>query len=255
MTFPFVFKIGAWALSAHLVFETLAFVIGFRYFLALRKRNPDPIPDANRVWILIGATFGALVFSRLIGSLEDPIAFFSSDTSLLYYYSNKTILGALLGGLLCVEGIKKIIGEHKSSGDLFVYPLILAIIIGRIGCFSSGVYEQTYGIETHFFLGLDLGDGLSRHPVALYEIAFLLLLMASLKKLEQFKQFKSGIRFKLFLITYIVFRFLLDFIKPGFRFSIGLTTIQISCLLGLLYYCKTIYAIFFNGAALNREYE
>ena len=41
-----------------------------------------------------------------------------------------------------VELIKKLPVKTKASGDLFVYPLMLALIIGRIGCFSMGIYEE-----------------------------------------------------------------------------------------------------------------
>ena len=54
-------------------------------------------------------------------------------------------MGGLFGGLLGVELAKKIIGEKQSSGDLFVFPIILGIFIGRIGCFLSGINEFTYG--------------------------------------------------------------------------------------------------------------
>ncbi len=145
-------------------------------------------------------------------------------------------MGGLLGGLIGVELTKKLIGEKESSGDLFTYPLILAIMVGRVGCFLSGVAEPTYGVPTGLPWGMDLGDGLPRHPVALYEILFLALLWISLRAVEKRYDLRSGLRFALFMTTYLLFRFGIDFIKPGFRFSFGLTSIQIACLLGLLYY-------------------
>jgi phosphatidylglycerol:prolipoprotein diacylglycerol transferase len=57
----------------------------------------------------------------------------------------KTVAGGSLGGLFGVEVVKNIIGEKQKSGDLFTYPIILALIIGRIGCFTTAIYEQTYG--------------------------------------------------------------------------------------------------------------
>jgi phosphatidylglycerol---prolipoprotein diacylglyceryl transferase len=236
MHFPIEFAIGSYKISAHLIFETLAFVIGFRYFLYLRKQKEDSIDESNRVWIMIGAIFGSFIFSRLIGALENPLKWMDSDNKLLYFYSNKTILGGLLGGLLCVELTKKWIGEKQSSGDLFTYPLILAMCIGRIGCFTSGIYEATYGVETTLFTGMDLGDGLMRHPVALYEIGFLICLFLLLKWLEIKYTFNSGLRFQLFMVAYLLFRFALDFIKPGYTFFWGIGTIQICCALGLVYY-------------------
>src|SRR6185437_12055550 len=209
MTFPIQLPVAGHSLSLHLLFETLGCFVGFRYFLYLRKRRPDTISETNRIRIIIGATFGALLFSRLIGALEHPETWFHSGRPLLYLYSNKTIVGALLGGLLAVELTKKAIGEKHSSGDLFTYPLILAMMIGRIGCFTSGITEETYGIPTSSFLGMDLGDGIPRHPVALYEIVFLALLWLSLASLEKRVTLAEGYRFQFFMIAYLTFRLLL----------------------------------------------
>ena len=127
------------------------------------------------------------------------------------------------------------IGEKQNSGDLFVYPLLLALIIGRLGCFSMGVYEQTYGVPTTFITGIDLGDGLPRHPVALYEIAFLLGLWWLLAHVLRNYSLANGLLFKLFIIAYCIFRFVIEFIKPRYTIA-GLSVIQITCLAGLTYY-------------------
>ena len=239
--FPLVFRIAGLSVSAHLVLETLAFITGYQYYLKLRSRTKDPIDDANRIWIFIGAAAGAFIFSRLIGALESPSAFFKSDHPMLYLFSSKTIIGGLLGGLLGVELIKKIVGEKNSSGDLFTFPLILALIIGRTGCFLNGVYEPTFGLETSWFTGMDLGDGKMRHPVALYEIVFLILLWISLAAVSKKMTLVSGEKFKLFMIAYLVFRFFLEFIKPRETVLSGLSTIQLCCLAGIFYYRKPIF--------------
>jgi phosphatidylglycerol:prolipoprotein diacylglycerol transferase len=155
-----------------------------------------------------------------------------------------------LGGLIGVETIKKIIGEKSSSGDLFTYPLLLAIIIGRIGCFCNGIFESTYGNETSWIMGLDLGDGKLRHPVTLYEIAFLILLWGLLKFAENKNNFINGFRFKVFMIGYLLFRFFLEYLKPHEILSAGLSVIQLSCLCGLFYYRKTIFKLIFKPAEL-----
>ena len=236
MQFPVTIHIGNSTIPLHGVIEFAAYFIGFRYFLYLRKRQADPISANNRTWILIGAIFGSIIGSRLVGGLEDPRQMKMATNVLLYFYRNKTVLGGFLGGLWGVEITKILIGEKHSSGDLFTYPIVLALIIGRIGCFSMGVYEETYGIPTHFFTGMDLGDGIMRHPVALYELFFLILFWLVQIQLEKLVHFSNGARFKIFMIVYLLFRFLLDFIKPHYSFSFGLSTIQITCILGLLYY-------------------
>ena len=224
----------------HVVFEVLAFFIGFRYFLWLRKKRGDAIKTPNRTWIIIGAIIGALIGSRLIGGLEDPTQITKANNLLFYFYQNKTVLGGFLGGLTGVEIVKKIIKEKGASGDLFVYPIILALIIGRMGCFSMGIYEETYGTVTTLPWGMNLGDGLIRHPVSLYEIIFLWVLWVCLWIVQKKFALQQGALFKLFMIAYLGFRFLLDFIKPHFTFNVGLSVIQLTCIAGLLYYLPYI---------------
>lgn len=226
-------------LNVHLILEYLAFFIGFRYYVILRRGSKDSITQNNRLSIIIGAIFGALLFSRLFAFLENPIE--SYEQGWISILNNKTIMGGLFGGLIGVESMKKLIGEKQSSGNLFTLPIILGIIIGRMGCFLKGVDEFTYGKITNSFLGMDLGDGLSRHPIALYEIVFLLILFIVLKKaMKRAKEESSGVYFKLFMISYFTFRFCIEFIKPNTFLTFGLSSIQYLCLLCLLYYFTTI---------------
>ena len=240
MQFPVELHFVKNSIHLHAVMETAGFFIGFTYFLYLRKKQGDIIESTNRTWILIGAIFGALAGSRLIGSLERPNELLHAKNIGEYIYNNKTVLGGFFGGLLGVELIKKIVGEKHSSGDLFTYPMILALIIGRIGCFSMGVYEETYGTPTKLFTGIDLGDGLMRHPVSLYEIFFLVLLWIGLLIVEKKIVLAEGGRFKLFMIGYISYRFLVDFIKPSYPIIFGLSTIQLTAVIGLIYYSPYI---------------
>ena len=149
-------------------------------------------------------------------------------------------MGGLFGGLLGVELVKSIIGEKQSSGDLFVFPIILGIFIGRIGCFLSGVNEFTYGKETTSIFGMDLGDGLMRHPTSLYELIFLIILFFVLKKIQKKVLLKNGDLFKIFMLSYFGFRFFIEFLKPNVFYVFGLSSIQILCVICWLYYSKFI---------------
>ncbi|SIQ02795.1 prolipoprotein diacylglyceryl transferase family protein [Maribacter ulvicola] len=233
---PIVFGVK---LNMHLILEYLAFFIGFRYYVFLRKRSTDAISSNNRLSILIGAVFGALFLSRLVAFFENPVTHIQEDW--LYNLNNKTIMGGLFGGLLGVEFAKKIIGEKQSSGDLFTLPIILGIIIGRVGCFLAGIKEFTFGKETTFFTGIDLGDGLLRHPIALYEVVFLIFLFIIIQRLQKSKiKHRNGDLFKLFMVVYFTLRFCIEFIKPNPFYFLGLSSIQILCLICLVYYHKFI---------------
>ncbi|MCU7614512.1 prolipoprotein diacylglyceryl transferase [Chryseobacterium sp. GMJ5] len=239
MDFPVTFDIFGKTILAHPVFETVGIFIAMRYYFFLKRKSPEKMSFNVSAAILIGATAGALLGSKLIGNLENPHALFE-NFSFKRFWTNNTIVGGLAFGLIGVEIAKKIVDHKKSTGDLIVFPLILAIIIGRIGCFFTGVYEETYGLPTDSIFGMHLGDQYLRHPVALYEIAFLLFMAFELKMISRKNKYVSGFLFQLFMLSYFSFRFLLDFIKPKIEILGNLGTIQLVCLSVIMYYIYKI---------------
>jgi prolipoprotein diacylglyceryltransferase len=240
MTFPYQVSFLGSPLYLHFIFETLAFIVGVRLYYYLRNGSSDAVSDLNRLWIMLGAMMGALVGSRFLAILEDP-ALISKQTWMMIY-QNKTVAGGFIGGLFGVEGIKKIIGVKTATGDVYVIPILVALFIGRIGCFSMGIAEPTYGIETTCIFGMNLGDGKLRHPVALYEMVYLvglLLLFYTIKN----KTLVQGDRFKLFMVLYFLYRFLVEFIKPYHPLFLNLSCIHWSALFMFAYYYKFILRI------------
>lgn len=240
MYIPFEPILFGYHINIHLILEYLAFFTAFRYYVVLRRKSTDEITSNNRLSIILGAALGALIGSRLIGFLENPLVDFSQQ-NLLQLLNTKTIMGGLFGGLLGVELAKKIIDEKQSSGDMFVFPIIVGIFIGRVGCFLSGINEFTYGKATTSFFGMDLGDGLLRHPTSLYELVFLVLLFIILKRIKNNSSLKNGELFKLFMLLYFGFRFCIELLKPNVFYVFGLSTIQILCVICWLYYYKFIF--------------
>ena len=239
MHFPLNFHFGPLTINAHLIFEILAYVLGFRYYLDLRQKFQDKISYEDRIWIIIAAAAGALFGSRLVGYLSVlPIEAHSWIEMGVILMSSKSIVGGLLGGLWGVEITKRWMGIKISTGDLFVYPVILGMMIGRVGCFSQGVFDGTHGNPSHWPWAIDMGDGIRRHPTQLYEILFLGILWFILKRLEY--RLADGARFKIFMISYLLYRFLVEWIKPGYFYSFGLSAIQVACVLGLIYYLRDI---------------
>jgi phosphatidylglycerol---prolipoprotein diacylglyceryl transferase len=231
----------------HPLLEVLAYTLGYRYYQWLRRRQGDPISEPHRLWIFIGAAGGALVGAYLLGALENP-NYWAGQQYLNHVLGrsavvaaalgNKTIVGGLLGGLIGVELTKWRLGVRTSSGDLMAYPLILGLAIGRVGCFLGGLKDGTVGVASTLPWATDYGDGTPRHPTSLYEILFLLALALAIKALEQRAVLANGARFKLFLASYLVFRFTIEFIKPVVPVAAGLGSIQWACLGGCLYYWR-----------------
>ena len=240
MHFPYTIDIFGHQVLFHGVAEFVGIFIAFRYYLYLKKKQGDPVEKEQRLYVIAGAILGAVIGARIIGALENVPQWLAAPDKWVYFYGNKTLVGGLLGGLTGVELMKKIIGERQNTGDLFTFPLLLGMIIGRVGCFSAGIYEETYGLPTRLPWAMDLGDGILRHPVTLYEILYLLLLWIVLVRISKKYPLKQGSLFKLMMIAYLVFRFSLDFIKPGWRYCLGLGTIQLACVAGLIYYSRYI---------------
>jgi len=237
VTFPVQLAFGPLVLPVHLLCEVLAYSLGYRLYNRLRNPAQDRISTENRLWIFVGAATGALLGSRVLGLLEHPNLLLHPPGGFIYYFTNKTIVGGLLGGLIGVELTKKHLGVRASSGDLMVYPLLLGMGLGRVGCFLSGLEDGTYGTATVLPWGLDFGDGVRRHPTNLYEILFLLALGLGLWLLERRRPLPDGWRFRLFLASYLLFRLLVEFIKPTPPLlGLGLTAIQWACVAGLGYY-------------------
>ncbi len=222
----------------HLLFEVAAFAVGYTFYAKLRLRQGDTITEDKRVWIIIGAAAGALIGSRVLGALEDPALLSWNWRSLFIAFNNRTIVGGLLGGLIGVEVTKKFVGVHQSSGDLFVFPIILGLIIGRVGCLLAGLEDNTYGLPTDLPWGIDLGDGIHRHPTNIYEIIWLGLVWLALIAFERRWKLKPGARFKIFMVLYLEYRFAIEFLKPGHPVFYGFTAIQLAAELGVLYYWK-----------------
>ncbi|MDQ0592256.1 phosphatidylglycerol:prolipoprotein diacylglycerol transferase [Chryseobacterium ginsenosidimutans] len=250
MDFPFTFHIFGKTILAHPLFEALGMFIGMRYYFYLKRKSKEKTSFNTSAAVLIGATAGALIGSKLIGNLENPYKLFEHfDVKTIW--TNNTIVGGLAFGLIGVEVAKKIVKHRESTGDLIVFPLILAMIIGRIGCFLTGIYEETYGLPTQSVFGMHLGDQYIRHPVALYEIAFLLVLWIVLRLIRKKTKSNPGYIFQVFMLSYFTFRFLLDFIKPRLELIGNLGTIQIVCICVIIYYIYKIKK--HSNAKFNQE--
>ena len=219
-------------MGVHLFFDLLAYIIGT--FLTWKIFRPkchyisnENIRYAYYTIIIVGMVLGAIS----IGSLN---TFYSLHQE--GFIIGKSILGAIVGGILFVEIFKKVMKITGSTGAYFVPSLAIGIAIGRVGCFLSGLEDYTYGIETTSILGYNFGDGLFRHPVQLYESAvmFLFFLYVVYIYFKDRVYFEKNIFYQ-FVLVYALQRFIWEFLKPYETVFWGLNIFQLFCL-GLIFY-------------------
>ncbi len=255
MTFPIYIPIGPWQIHPHLFFESLSYFIGFRVYLALRRRAGDTVIVPYRWATLSCAAAGAALGARVLAWLASPDATWDLPSMLL---GGKTIVGGLIGGLIGVELTKLAMGIRRSTGDLYAPALAVAIAVGRIGCLLTGVADDTSGIPTSLPWGMDLGDGIRRHPTQIYEIVVLAAMVVPLWRLARRtmavaaegpdtgqpatgRGLREGDAFKAFMVAYLGLRLVVDFFKPYPAVFLGLGVLQWACVLALAYYAPDIW--------------
>lgn len=230
----------------HAFFETAGISSGAFYYRWLQHRDGvtnRELFNGKRFAVLLGCIFGAAIGNKLVFWVEMPqlLPHYWDTAGLLL--AGQSIVGGLLGGLIGVELAKRGSGVAYSTGDGFVFPILLGLIIGRIGCFVAGLDDGTYGVPTSLPWGVDFGDGIARHPTQVYEMIFAALLWLGLKRLQPAWSAQPGLLFKGMLCSYLLWRLLVDGIKPvPFDYGWGLSGIQLVCLVALLLYTPLFYA-------------
>jgi phosphatidylglycerol:prolipoprotein diacylglycerol transferase len=205
-------------------YYTLFMFLALAVFLVVRHFVPRP-PAMQRLPLLDRCFLGMAAF--IGGSLGGKVPFVlgldSGTPNLLgWFQDGKTITTGLIGAYLTVELAKVVLAIHVKTGDTFALPLACAMAVGRWGCFFNGC---CYGAETTLPWGCTFHDGLLRHPTQVYEslfhlwMAFILLLMLRTGVLRNH-------HLQVYLISYGVYRFLTEYIRPEPRLWLGLTFYQ-----------------------------
>ena len=172
----------------------------------------------------LGAFVGAMVGAKLPFVISDWTGLLSGAA---WFSSGKTILLGLVGGYVGVVVAKWSLDIRASTGDSFAVPVAAAVAIGRLGCFVAGC---CYGTPTSLPWGVVFPnvDRQPRHPTQIYEFLFHATMAAILFALWRRRVF-PGQLIKLYILSYIGYRFLTEFIRPEARLWFGLTGYQWSC--------------------------
>jgi len=157
---------------------------------------------------IAGGYLSAILFQAVYNFFETGV----------FEFAGITFLGGLIGGAAVFLGAYKLFAkdEDKKYFNIVLQAapcgILLAHAIGRIGCFCAGC---CYGIQTDSFLGVKFPDlPYKVFPTQLFESAFLFIMFA----IASYLFFKNKSRnITLYLISYGVFRFLIEFIRGDYR--------------------------------------
>lgn len=211
----------------HSLFMLMALALS--YWLYRRNREKLSVSDDHKRFLSLAALLGAFVGAKLPFLLEQD---WSGLSPWVHWLSDgKTVLGGIFGGYVSVELAKAWLGVRQGTGDAFAIPVAAGLSIGRIGCFFGGC---CYGLPTSLPWGVPFatasdGGEVLRHPVQLYESIFHGMAIAGLLLLDR-KGWLPGQRLKLYLLGYLVFRFLTEYIRPEPTLWMGMTAYQSACI-------------------------
>lgn len=181
-----------------------------------------PLSWWEKLGLGIGGFCGAMIGAKLPFALSDWNGLLDGTTWLA---DGKTIVCGIVGGYFGVELAKWTLDIRVKTGDTFAVPVAVAVAIGRVACFVGGC---CYGAPTNLPWGVCFqraGDSLPRHPTQLYEAAFHLTMAGLLFTLQQRGLFRGQL-VKLYILSYLGYRFLTEFIRPEPRLLLGLTGYQ-----------------------------
>ncbi|MEI8122181.1 MAG: prolipoprotein diacylglyceryl transferase [bacterium] len=214
---PICFHIGSRPIYWYGVMMALAFLAGIGHWHWLGRRTGRDVSLSGDLafWLMAGGILGARL-AYVIANLDyyraAPQEIIRIDQGGLIFY------GGFIGGLLTFFAFarwRRI--QPLDLADFTVTALPLGHALGRIGCFLNGCCGGGAVPHPSF-----LTCGLTHYPVQLYETVFNLGVYMLLTWFFLFRRNgRRGSVVALYLMTYPIGRFLLEFIRGDARMHFG----------------------------------
>lgn len=189
--------------------------------------------DERMLYIIAGALVGGALFMRLGTWAQEIDLRENASLAEQWLYGNRSILGGLLGAWLGVHVAKRLTGYRPRTGDLFVPGVALGMAVGRLGCH----FTELPGTPNSLGFGpvldpstaerLGAVAGVPLHPSMIYEVAFHAVAFVAVCWSIAGRRLPQGETFVLYIASYAVFRFLVEFVRGNEVVWWGLTRPQL----------------------------
>jgi phosphatidylglycerol:prolipoprotein diacylglycerol transferase len=225
-------------IGQHIVFDIVAWLSAFgTAWLMFHWRFRNRVESLSRkagAGYFAALTAGGLLGAYGFGTLNTVL---SGQPGL-----GRSILGGLVGAIALIEIYKLRKGIRGSTGAVLAVPFCVALAIGRIGCSYAGLDDYTFGVPTTAPWGVDFGDGVTRHPVQIYEAATMLLTaLVVLAGLWRRSPWFMAHAFYAVVFVYAVQRFAWEFLKPYATLVGPLNIFHFLCFALLVYTAAMVY--------------
>jgi len=252
---PILFQVGG--LTVYAYGSILAFGCVVGGILILLKARREGISLDRTIELFCLTIFSGLVGGRGLDVLvnlpfyrEDPLKVFRLWEGGMTFYG-----GFLLAAGAAMAYMKWYRLPIWKIADLYAPSIALGLFFARIGCFMAGC---CYGKETSLPWSVTFTDPFSLaplhvplHPTQLYEAAGGFLLFFFLVWMEERRSFEGQI-FWLFLFSYSILRFLIEFVRDDPRGSLFWSFLSTSQALGILLAILSLYMLNYLGKRCRR---
>ena len=214
-----LFSIGSFHVQPWGFMVAIGFLIGlWMIVMEAKKKNLE----VETIYALALAMLaGGIIGARLLWIFTEAPKNLSLMNYLNFWQGGLAWYGGLIGGflLICLYSIWKKLNLWRYL-DVIALGLPLGMAIGRVGCYLIGDHLGKGTVMPWAILMY----GQLTHPVVLYEIILLLGIFGLLIYLRD-KNLKEGSLFSMFIVSYSIGRFLIDFFRADPTYF-GLTIAQ-----------------------------
>jgi prolipoprotein diacylglyceryltransferase len=238
---PLLFTVGRTPIWSHAVFTLLGVAVALT--ISWRIARARDRATQSLLWICSGGLMGAALLAKFGLAGRYLLDVDTPTLSGFLRWEARSLLGGLTGAYAGVVITKRLIGYPQHTGDLLTPGVAIGIAIGRIGCQLA----ETPGTATTLPWGVHVAvpvppsvigctacdAGLAMHPSFLYES--LLLVVVGLwtwpyarRGTYPFRWMGDGDLFQLFLLTYAIFRFAVEFVRGNPAMWWGLSGSQLT---------------------------
>lgn len=181
-------------------FQLLGILIGG--IVAFRLRMPK-IESEHKKNLYICAVLGLIIGMKL------PVLL-SYEWNPSFILNGKSYMGGILGAFVGINLYKLFVRQTKQAfGGRFVIPLAIAAGFGKIGCYYNGCCNGEISVPTQII-------------ESIFQFLMAIFLYIFYKKTQ-----RADLLFPIYLLVYLIMRFIIEFVRIEPRIIWGLTIYQI----------------------------